>query len=103
MGTAELIGWVALAIGFAGAFGIFATNRALRRTGSVAMSAGLVVFCLITLHTVLSHALAGNPALPIVWIVSVATIGITISWLTRYFYRDLDLHDAKERYLADSE
>ncbi|MBB5748017.1 hypothetical protein [Micrococcus sp. TA1] len=103
MGTAELIGWAALAIGFAGAFGIFAINRALRRAGSVAMSVGLVVFCLIALHTVLDHAVAGSPALPIVWILSVATIGITISWLTRYFYRDLDLYDVEEGYLADSE
>lgn len=47
MDTAELIGWTALATSFAGAFGVFATNRTLRRAGSVAMSAGLVVFGLI--------------------------------------------------------
>ncbi|SFV24889.1 recombinase family protein [Micrococcus terreus] len=90
------------AIGVAGAFGIFATNRALRRLGSVAMSAGLAVFGLITLHTALNHALAESPALPIIWILSVAA-AITVSWLTLFFYRDLDLYDVEEGYLADSE
>ncbi|MFC7401950.1 hypothetical protein [Citricoccus sp. GCM10030269] len=46
MGTAELIGWTGLAVGFAGVFGIFATNRALRRLITLAMNAGLMVFAL---------------------------------------------------------
>lgn len=91
MGTAELIGWAALAIGFTGAFGIFATNRALRRLGTLAMSAGLMVFALVALHTVLNHALAGSSALLIIWSLSVPAAAIAISWLTRYFYRDFDL------------
>ncbi|HRO93951.1 hypothetical protein [Citricoccus sp.] len=102
MSTAELIGWAALAIGFAGAFGIFSRGHALRRIGSLAMSGGLVVFCLITLHTPLNYALSGNPALPIIWILIVPTLGITISWLTRYFYRDLDLYDVEGCYPANS-
>jgi predicted MFS family arabinose efflux permease len=102
MGIAELIGWTGLAIGFAGVFGIFATDRALRRLGSLAMSAGMMVFALVALHTALNHVLAGHPVLPIIWILSVPTAAIAISWLTRFYYRDLDLYDAKERYLADS-
>ncbi len=101
MGTAELIGWTGLAVGFAGVFGIFATNRALRRLGTLAMSVGLMVFALVALHTALNHALAGHPALPIIWILSIPTAAITISWLTRFYYRDLDLYDAKEHYLTD--
>ena len=101
MGTAELIGWTALAVGFAGAFGIFATSRVLRRLGTLAMNVGLMVFALITLHTALNHALAGSPALPIIWILMVPTIAITISWLTRYFYRDFDLYGIEDSYHSD--
>lgn len=103
MGTAELVGWSALAIGFAGAFGIFATHRALRRLGTLAMGAGLMVFALVALHTALDHALGDNPALPIIWIVMVPTISITITWLTRYFYRDLDLYGLEDSYHSDTE
>jgi hypothetical protein len=67
------------------------------------MSVGLMVFALLALHRVLNHALAGHPARPIIWILSVPTIAITVGWLTRLYYRDLDLCDAEERYLADSE
>ncbi len=102
MDTTELIGWTALAISFAGVFGIFATHRALRRTGSLTMSAGLMVFALITLHAVLDHALTDHPALPIIWVLAVPTIAVTIGWLTRYFYRDPDLYTVDDSYLTNS-
>ncbi|WMY80091.1 hypothetical protein [Citricoccus sp. I39-566] len=96
MDIAELISWTALAMAFAGAFGIFATHRALRRLGALTMAAGLIAFTLTTLHTVLSHPLAANPALPLIWTLMVPTTVITIGWLTRYFYRDFDLHDVED-------
>ena len=55
----------------------------------------------VALHTALDHALSDNPALPILWILLVPTIGITIGWLTRYFYRDFDLYGAEDSYHSD--
>ena len=58
------------------------------------------VFALIALDTVLNHSLAGNPALPIIWNLSVAAAAITISWLTRTVYLDLDLYGVEDGFHA---
>jgi hypothetical protein len=60
-GTAELISWLSLGIGFVGSWATFATHSALRRLGSLAMSVGLNVFCLAGLYAVLHAPLADHP------------------------------------------
>lgn len=103
MSTIELIAWASLAVGFAGAFGIFATGRLLRLIGSMAMRAGLAVFVLIALQTLLWPPMSGSPALPFVWIPAVVATILAVNWVTRFFYRDLDLYGAEGRYSTDSE
>lgn len=103
MSTSELIAWVGLAVGFAGAFGIFATEPLPRRIGSLAMRAGLGVFVLMALQTLLWPSLSGSPALPFVWIPSVVATILAVNWVTRFFYRDLDLYGVEGRYSTESE
>ncbi|HEY4614416.1 MAG TPA: hypothetical protein VIG75_03035 [Citricoccus sp.] len=103
MSTSELIAWAGLAVGFAGAFGIFATGRLPRRIGSMAMGTGLAVFVLSALQTLLWPSLSGSPALPFVWIPAVVATVLGARWMTRYFYRDLDLYAAEGRYSTESE